>query len=340
VKSTDQLQKVVAAIEASHSFGVLSHIDPDGDAAGCMIATLVMLRALGKEAHCLQSQEVPDIYNFLPGYDLLIEEHPIRRYEHQELDCVLVLDCSNPTRISWDYDQASYPAKTVVNIDHHKDNSLFGDLLIVDPKATSTAELVFRLVQRFGLSKDLVIGTAIYTGMATDTGYFTYSNTTAKAMRIGAELLETGVDVAFLRRNLDSCFTPNRLAFLGKVLSSIETTDDGAVVWMRGTLDMRRETDFWGSTEQFANYAMKTRSAQVGLLFVQEDDSEYKVSIRSRGKIDAGEFAARYGGGGHARAAGCRFTGNLEEVLSDMICIIQRGLGEGVPSTDRSRVAR
>lgn len=327
--NSDPLQGAVSLIREGRSFGVVSHVDPDGDSAGSLLASMLMLQRLGKEAFWLQNQPIPSIYDFLPGYDLMPPPGlDAPRLGPGELDCVIVLDSPSLSRVAWDYDEESVPAKAVVNIDHHKDNALYGQVNVVDGGASSASELLFSIIDAFGLAGDVRIATNIYTGISTDTGSFSYSNTTPSALRAAARLVEAGVDVASVTRHLQCDFTLPRLVFLGRVLASAQSNEDGSIVWMVGTEEMRREADFWGSTEQFANHAMKVRAAQVAMFFVQDGADQYKVSIRSRGQIDAGLLAGSFGGGGHERAAGCRVEGDLDKIISEMVVAVDTGLKE------------
>ena len=332
--NNDALQRAVSLIREGTRFGLVSHVDPDGDSAGSLLASMLMLRKLGRETVWLQNQPIPDIYDFLPGYSLAVATDPnAPRLRQGELDCVVILDSPNLSRAAWDYNDDGIPARTVINIDHHKDNALFGHVNIVDGSASSTTELLYPIVDILGLASDVEIATNIYTGMSTDTGSFSYSNTTPRALRTAAELVEAGVDVARVTRHLQCDFTLPRLALLGKILASVRSSEDGSIVWMVGTDEMRREVDFWGSTEQFANQAMRIRAAKVAMLFIQDGEGGCKVSIRSRGQIDAGALAGTFGGGGHERAAGCRVKGDLSRTISEMVEAVDRGLKEGAGSS-------
>jgi len=336
--SSNALQEAVSIIREGKSFGVVSHVDPDGDSTGSLLASTLMLKQLGKEAFCLQNQPIPDIYDFLPGYDLVAEPGiDAPRPGRGELDCLIALDSPSISRLAWEYSDQNVPARTIINIDHHKDNASFGHVNIVDGSASSASELLFSIVDAFGLADNVQIATNIYTGMVTDTGSFSYSNTTPSALRTAARLVEAGVDVAFITRHLQCDYTLPRLVFLGNVLASAQSNEDGSIVWMVGTEDMKRQADFWGSTEQFANHAMKVRAAQVAMFFVQDGAGLYKVSIRSRGQLDAGSLAGTFGGGGHERAAGCRVKGDLEKIISEMVSAVDTGLKE-VAGSSRSTV--
>ncbi|MBN1592694.1 MAG: bifunctional oligoribonuclease/PAP phosphatase NrnA [Candidatus Coatesbacteria bacterium] len=326
------LSRAVSLISEGAKFGLVSHVDPDGDSAGSMLAAMLMLHRTGKEVFWLQNQPIPDLYNFLPGYSHTDAQPRTgeNRLDLGELDCLIVLDSPNISRVAWDYDSNDVPAKAVLNIDHHKDNELFGDVNIVDGAASSTTELLYSIVESLELGNDTDIATNIYTGLSTDTGSFSFSNTTPRSYRTAARLVEAGVDVAFITRHLQCDFTLPRLAFLGRILSSVQSNDDGSIVWMVGTDDMRRDVDFWGSTEQFANYAMRIRAAKVAMLFVQNGDGGHKVSLRSRGQVDVGLVAKAFGGGGHKRAAGCRIQGDLSSGIADLVREIEIGLKQGL----------
>ncbi|RLC46347.1 MAG: hypothetical protein DRH70_05685 [Candidatus Coatesbacteria bacterium] len=332
----DALQQAVSIIRSGRTFGVVSHVDPDGDAAGSIIAAMLMLRSLGKEVRSLQNDAMPEMYSFLPGYALAAKtDAASKQLSRGELDCVIVFDSSTLSRVAWDYGDTAVPAKRVINIDHHKDNALFGHVNIVDGEASSASELFFGIVDAFGLSNDVQIATNLFTGISTDTGSFSFSNTTPAALRVAARLLETGVDVAEITRHLECNFTLQRLVFFGKVLASAKSTEDGSIVWIVGTEQMRREAAFWGSTEQFTNYVMKVRAAEIAVFFSQSAADQYKVSIRSRGRIDASGLAALFGGGGHERAAGCIVNGSLDSVISDVIGAARNELKQAASSRRR-----
>lgn len=281
---------------------VTSHNNPDGDAIGSLLGLTWALKKLGKEVTPVLLDPIPDNLRFLPGSEEICNplDLPV------PLEGLLVsVDVSGRTRMNvpleWNL--------PMVIIDHHVSGKLAEGLLWSKPEATATAEMIEELVrEEWGLSLSKDAATCLYLGIATDSGFFKYSNTTARILRIAANLIEAGVDPSFISENFEirSLHTLHRL---GDSLETIELFWDG---WLAEMTILKREDDPPGFSEGFVDFPRSIPSAQVAALYKEVDVDTVRVSLRSKGP-NVAKVAEFLGGGGHVRAAGLTFTGTLEE---------------------------
>jgi phosphoesterase RecJ-like protein len=229
----------------------------------------------------------------------------------------LVLDADPPRTGLFD---GNYPADTRINIDHHITNPAEWPLTWLAPSASATGEMVYELIQRLGVPMDREIALCLYTAIFTDTGSFRYSNTTPKSMRIAAELIEAGADPWLVTENVYESFAYRRIKLLGNVLAGVERSEDGRIAWVVVTEELLRR--FGASsedTENFINFVRSTKGVEVAILFRQTAALQYKISLRSKGRVDLSGLAQSLGGGGHKNAAGSMVDGTLDEVKKRVI---------------------
>jgi len=272
---------------------------------------------------------VPETYRFLPHADRIGTGLPVPgRY-----DAYVVVD-SDPTR-SGLFDK-TYPADILINIDHHITNPREWPLTWLDPDASAAGEMVYRLVRQLGVPLDRDIALCLYTAIFTDTGSFRYSNTSPESMRISATLLEAGADPWLVTENVYESFAYRRLKLLGAVLSCMERSADGRIAWVVITDELYRQTGTTAEdTDSFVNYVRSVKGVEVAVLFRQTTPTQYKISLRSKGRIDLSGLAQSLGGGGHKNAAGGVLDGMLVDIKSrvlgelDRTIIAKLGTGEG-----------
>jgi bifunctional oligoribonuclease and PAP phosphatase NrnA len=300
----------VAELRAADKFLLTTHENPDGDALGSLLAMHRALQALGKDSvmfMCSKEFPLPVEYRFLP-LEEVFHEAPA-----DLVDRVLVfLDCGNIDRMPVDWLQRD--GARVLNIDHHHDNTRFGTINLVDVEASSTAEIVYELVKELGVELTPEIALALYVGLVTDTGRFMYENTTPKAHRIAAELVEAGVDVDDIYRRLYERVPLEKLRLTSRALDKVERVENGALAIAYLTSeDYRAAGASEVLTEGIIDYLRALEGACVAALVRDKEDGPQprKVSLRSvDGKVDVSRIAREKGGGGHARAAG--FSTELE----------------------------
>ena len=303
------VEDIVAEIRDADRFLLTTHENPDGDALGSLLAMHHVLGALGKDSVMfLASKEfpLPIEYRFLP-LEEVFHEAPV-----DLVDRVLVfLDCGNADRmpVEWLHrDDAR-----VLNIDHHHDNTRFGTRNLVDIEASSTAEIVFEIAHELGAELTPEIASALYVGLVTDTGRFMYENTSSRAHRVAAELIDAGVDVDDTYRRLYEKVPIEKLRLVARALDAIEQTSDGCLTIAYLTNDDYAATGASEvHTEGIIDHLRSLDGARVAALVREKQDgAPRKVSLRSvDAAVDVSRIAREMGGGGHARAAG--FSTNLE----------------------------
>jgi bifunctional oligoribonuclease and PAP phosphatase NrnA len=295
---------MVGELRAADRFLLTTHENPDGDALGSLLAMHHILGALGKDSVMfLASKEfpLPVEYRFLP-LEEVFHEAPADLVDR----VFLFLDCGNIDRMPVDWlrrDDAR-----VLNIDHHHDNTRFGTLNLVDVGASSTAEIVFELARGLGVELTPEIASALYVGLVTDTGRFMYENTTPRAHRVAAELIEAGVDVDDTYRRLYEKVPIEKLRLISRALDRVERLEDGALTMSYLTADDYRAAGASEVlTEGIIDHLRSLDGSHVAALVRDKPDGPQprKVSLRSvDGLVDVSRIAREKGGGGHERAAG------------------------------------
>ncbi|MDH3228030.1 MAG: DHH family phosphoesterase, partial [Thermoleophilia bacterium] len=282
-------------------WAVTSHENPDGDALGSLLGAARALSAAGRDvvlAHP-NGRGVPDDIAFLIDEgETLLERLP----EDVGERTLLTLDCASETRL-WD-GGAPWGAGRVINVDHHHDNSLFGHLNIVAPTASSAAEVAYDLIKEAGLPVDRKCAEALYVGLITDTGNFTYSNTSPHSHRTAAELIGLGIDHAEIARRLYEQQPAGRIRLLGRAIERSQILMDGLLM----VSDLRQE-DFREleatDTETVVEVLRSVEGVEAAALLRELDDGRFRASLRtSRPDVDVSIVARKEGGGGHRAAAG------------------------------------
>ncbi|MGH2703839.1 MAG: DHH family phosphoesterase [Actinomycetota bacterium] len=289
---------------------IACHVHPDGDALGSLLALGHFLGRWGHKVWLTWGSEetkIPPQYAFLPGTDRISAPGEV-----PERPAIFVsVDCADRSRLDL-LEPVFEHAGTRINLDHHLSNDGFGDVNLVDPDAPASAGLVHALIRRLGGTPDLEEATCLYTGLVTDTGRFQYSNASPATLRLAADLRELGIDHTRVAVEVYESASFAYLLVLGTVLSRARL--DGELVWT--WLD---QADLDGlsldETEQFIDVLRSVRESEVAMLAKEQPEGGYKVSLRSRTRIDVAEIAASFGGGGHARAAGYSAPGPVEELV-------------------------
>lgn len=304
---------IAAALKACTTVLISTHKSPDGDALGSQLGLMLTLEKMGKTVIAHNLDPVPEIYRFLPQYERIRIGKPVQgRY-----DAFIVVD-SDPSRTGL-FDK-TYPADVLINIDHHITNTLAWPLTWLDTAASAAGEMIFTLVQELGVRIDRDIALCLYTAVFTDTGSFRYSNTTPESMKIAATLLEAGADPWLVTENVYESFSYPRLKLLGTVIANMERSVDGRTAWVVVTEELYRRTNTTSEdTDNFVNFVRSVKGVEVAILFRQTGSAQYKISMRSKGRVDLSGLAQSFGGGGHKNAAGGVLDGTLEEVTKRVL---------------------
>ena len=302
---------ITFTIKKYNSFLVASHVRPDGDAIGSQLALGLWLKGLGKQVELWNQDIVPGKYRFLPHSDL-VRQPPA---EPKPFEVVFALDNAALPRLGRVVDAVA-SRKYLINIDHHVSNDAYGDLALIDPESPATGQVLFEYFKAEGFRITPEISTNLYTAIATDTGSFQYPNTTPHCMRVCAELIELGVDVAAVSRKLYEDYPIGRLRLLQKVLENLKLSCGNKVGSFWITQSMYDETGAKPEdNEGLIDHVRAVDSIVVAALFEEAEDNKIRVSLRSKNrKVDVNKVAMHFGGGGHAEAAGARIPGDPLEV--------------------------
>ena len=315
-------RSIAAALQKAESFLLSVHKNPDGDALGSQLALMLALDRIGKKVVVQNLDPVPETYRFLPGSDRIRVGTAISG----GFDAVVVLD-AEPARTGL-FDSGA-PAGLLVNIDHHVTNPRPWSLTWLEPDAAATGEMVYELVRQLGVAITPDIALCLYTSIFTDTGSFRYSNTSAKSMRIAADMIEAGADPWLVTENVYESFAYRRLRLLGTVLSNIDRSQDGKIAWVVVTEELFRQNNATAEdTDNFINFVRSTKGVEVAVLFRQTAERQYKISLRSKGRVNLSGVAQSLGGGGHNNAAGATVDGTLTEVKEKVIGEVSKAIAE------------
>jgi bifunctional oligoribonuclease and PAP phosphatase NrnA len=304
---------------------MLGHVHPDADVLGTLLALDDMLTARGVTVTAGGPHPAPDVLSFLPG----VERYRILSVIEGPLDVVVLTDCPNPLRTQGLLEQARATGATIVNIDHHPDNRLYGDVNWIEPDAAATGEMVYHLGLALEARLTPAVATNLFTAIHTDTGSFRYSNTTEETFRIAAALVAAGAQPALVSGHLYERRTGDALRWLGEALRRIEVSPDGRVAWL--ALPSGIVPESFIEAEELVNYPRSIESVRVAC-FLRQLGDQVKVSLRGKGEVDVSRIAARFGGGGHPNAAGCTLPGALPEVARVVLSAVRDGVEATAPA--------
>jgi phosphoesterase RecJ-like protein len=333
-------------LKAAGSILITAHIHPDGDAAGSAIGLCLALRDMNRDAIILLAQPLPPSYHFLPGSGLVMHAassapcppemtgeflpSPIEatlekmlpettnlqpaHLQGKRFDYGIVLDCTSLDRAGKEMAGILESCEFLINIDHHISNTGFGAINIVDPDASATGEILYRIMDGLGIKISPDTATNLYAAIVTDTGSFQYQNATSRCHQAASMLLDLGAD----HRNVQQCLNEHKklssIRLLEKGLSTLTLEQEGQIAWMSLPLRFFKETGCCPEdSEDFVNYPKSIAGVEVGILFKEVEDGVIRVGLRSKNIADVNALAGRFGGGGHERAAGCTIRGTLQE---------------------------
>jgi phosphoesterase RecJ-like protein len=313
---TNDLVAVVEALRSHDRFLVTTHENPDGDALGSLLAAKLALEQLGKDVVMALYGDAP-----LPGEYTFMALQVLRRDwpDDVETRALVAVDCANESRIADPTVLARVPL--VLNLDHHHDNSRFGAVNLVVPEASSTGEVLRDVFRELGVRLTPEIAEALYIALVTDTGRFQYTNTTPKALRLAAELVEAGADVHRIFQGVYESVQFAKLKLLARALDRAQVYEGGAIV-----VSYLLRTDFAdiGAAEPYSegiiDYLRAVEGAEMAVLIREPPRTDgqgpaRRVSLRSSvDELDVSAIARHCGGGGHRQAAGFSSDASVEEI--------------------------
>ena len=295
------MKDIARVLRDEDNFLVATHLNPDGDAIGSAIALAMGLDVLGKKTIVFDKDGVPQTLRFLPGAEMIADSVG----DTKDLMLVL-LDCNSLKRAG--LGKCTFRRSLV--IDHHETETEFGDIRWIDTKQPAVGLMIFSLLKELGINITSEIATNLYTAIAVDTGTFRYSNTTADALKAGAELIEAGAKPGEVAEKLYRSMTTNRFALLSLTLDSLEI--DGEVCVTAISKEMFRKTGTRAEdSENLVNYPLLMDQIKVSVM-MREVEGGWKSSLRSKGQRNMAQIASLFGGGGHQNAAGCFMDADLK----------------------------
>lgn len=317
--TNQNFQQAVELIEKSSSILITSHTNPDGDSCGCLLVMREVLEALGKKVKTLFLSPVPTWYEFLfdekvpvLGEDVRLDQ--IEEGRFGEFDLIVILDTDSYSQLP-KFDQYLKRIDTdILVIDHHVTSDGIGTVKVLDSAAAATGLIVFDLLKFAGWKISKKAAESLFVAIATDTGWFQFSNADSRAFRTGAELIEAGINHTEIYRRLYQNISYPRFRLLIAMLNTLQLHLDG-----RYASQFLLQRDFqqcgaaYEDTEDLINECHRIDTVQASSLFVELADGRLRCSLRSKGDIDVSKIAAKFGGGGHKRAAGAHLSVTLDK---------------------------
>jgi phosphoesterase RecJ-like protein len=321
----DDLERVAEVVRGADSILLTTHVSPDGDGIGSGLGLARALSAQGKQAALCLADPIPPFLDFLEGASYVLQEVPNTRH----WDLVISLDCGEWDRLGGAPGERELFG-TVVNLDHHRSNERFGDIDVILPEVAATGMLAYWLLERVGARPDPKAAQALYTAIATDTGFFCYSNTNTDVFEVAAELTRAGASPYESHHAVHENHSPGRLHMMGEALRLLEYHGDGRIGILPLDGDIYQRA---GATpddaEGLVELPRSVASVEVAVMIRPMDTGDgFKASLRSKRQVDVSQVAEAFGGGGHARAAGCRLDGPLENARDQLVAAIQRQLNQ------------
>lgn len=316
------INKIENEIKKSNSIAVMAHINEDGDALGSVFALCRVLENMGKDAHAYLDAEPEMRLGFLDGkYELLNSDEVL------EFDLCIALDSGDLKRLG-DRIAIFEKAKKTICIDHHGTNIGYADINVIVPDASSTAEVLFEIIKECGFLIDDYAAKCLYTGIASDSGCFKYSNTSPKTMRIAADLLEYNFDHAEILRLLFDTETLNNIKLKGYIMNNIESYGYGKIqlIWTDEEVLARFGVDE-NNAADLVNIPRSVKDCEIAVE-LKKRKGKIRLSLRAN-RVDVSEIAKHFGGGGHKLAAGAEIQADtIDEAKSLVVTECLRKLGE------------
>jgi len=303
-------------------FLITSHARPDGDAIGSVLAMAEILDQLGRESVIVLADEIPYIYRTLPNLDRIRFTLDAREVEPDLTTPAILLECDGIPRTGL----SGLEGRCLINIDHHASGRPFGAVNWIDENACAVAAMVYRIAVAANVEITPSMATCLYTAIVSDTGSFTYPSTTAETFALAHDLATHGANPGQIAHDVYFSNPESKIRLLGAALSNLQI--EGSLAWSWVTTDdMVRAGANAEDCEGVVNYLISIAGVE-SAVFLRELPSvdQYRLSIRSKGKINVAEVAERFGGGGHRSASGCTLEGPLTTATERILSQLKTGL--------------
>lgn len=310
------LDSVVRILQEANQILILAHMSPDGDTIGSSFALKHALGQLGKKAAVKCADDFPDKYKYIYGQNNVFDFAP---------DLIVASDIATEQLLGEEL--LKYSGQIDLCIDHHPSNTHYAKNYFVQPEAAATCEIMAAVINQLGVNITKIIAESIYTGMATDTGCFRYSNVTPKTLRCAADMIEYGAGAAEINKRLFETVTRQRMELEKLVMQTLKFYHDGKIAVLRETLEILQKSGAEESeTEGVASIPSRIEGVLVGITLKEQKEDGCKISVRTSSGVNASQICAALGGGGHNAAAGCRFKGSMEDAENAILLSAQKGL--------------
>ena len=298
---------------------IMSHTSPDGDNLGSLDAMYGFLKGLNKKVVYLSNDDVPKDFSYLPSTKARVDVSSV----DEAFALLIALDSSDADRFGPKGKELFEKAKLTVNIDHHMSNLSYADLNCVLPKATSTGEVLFRVLEAMDAEITPEMATGFYTAISTDTGSFQYDSVNGDTHRIVAKLYDAGCDHNIVVKSVYQSMSKEKLALSSRVLSDLRFMADGKIsIAVCRLKDIEATGAAKDDTEGIVEKARNIDGVEMAI-FLKEKDDEVKLSFRSKSYLNCTEFASVFGGGGHIRASGASSKDSLDSVLEKVEALVR-----------------
>lgn len=301
----NSLKRLIKAIKTNKKILIATHIDPDCDGICSALLMVHFVSHFRKtKPHIFCHSPLPDKYQFL-----------LKNYKFskaiKKFDLLIAVDSADIDRIfpKEEYNLNFLNNKFIVNIDHHRSNKQFGDIAIIDEKASSACEIIYRLFKKLKINIDKQLAEIFYAGIYNETGGFVYPNTTSEALRICSDLINLGVEPSGLVKRLNAK-TIAGTKLLSAVLATIQIKNGIGVMYLTQKTLNKYNAQI-SESENFISFLQAIKDVRVSVFFREEKDG-MRISLRSDGLLDVNNFARKFGGGGHRLAAGIRLKESLK----------------------------
>ncbi|MGJ3238275.1 MAG: DHH family phosphoesterase [Anaerolineae bacterium] len=318
-----QWQEAVAAIHAADTILIVTHIRPDGDALGSSLGLASALHQLNKTVTVAVDGGTPEFFSWLPGAEQIVGE-----LTKGEWDLTVATDASDEQRTGNVGQFAFQHSKQIINIDHHRTNSYFGDIHLIDPDVASASQIAYRLCEQLSLNWDYALAQPLLTGLVTDTLGFRTHGTGVAELEIAQHLIQAGASLAeATHRSLD-VMSQQELALWKRILPNVH--QEGIIA---GTTVTRADMHAVGmndmDTGNIVSFLRKVSGVHITYALREDSGGIVKVSLRSDPGFDVAEPASALGGGGHTNASGAEFNGTIEACLEQLIPLLREAAAKG-----------
>ena len=313
------LKHIIDLLQQNDDIIIFPHVNPDGDCLGSSIALAMSLTNIGKKARVIVEENVPSAYEFLPGLKYL----EMYKEDKSNGQLAAAIDTGDRKRLG-ERVRLFDRCKFTMNIDHHKTNTSFADYNFVDASKSSAGEIIFDILKSMNVKIDKSIAVCLYVAIATDTGGFRYSNTTADTHRTAAKLMEYGLNAGELSSRLFDVVSKSKVLLTAEVIKTLETFSGGKIAFLEVNDKILESAGAVpGDCDGLVNIGRNIEGVEVAVLLKEIGNNEIKVNMRSNKYADVASIAGFFSGGGHARAAGCTIYSHMKKAKSMLLAKVR-----------------